>query len=94
MMLFSSFFSCKVPFWQILPHDKAGWILSSTERSETGNEALYGVANVIDGDFTTYYYSSFQLHPWIQIELQSSQLVKAVLMAGTVVMVIRNTSSC
>ncbi len=65
------------PSWQMSLDDKQNlWEVTATDAHSTDPLSL--IAHLNDGDLTTYYISEYVFRPWIQVDMKSAQLVKAV----------------
>ncbi len=71
----------QVPFWRFQQSDREAWLLSGTASE---NDAVYSMENVYDGEhhLANSYLTKYELRPWLQIDMGSSQLVKAVKITG------------
>ena len=62
-----------VPYWPFADTD--GWILA-------GSISAGVTADLLDGDRNTHVFTTNDNLPWLKIDMQSTQLVKAVIIKG------------
>ncbi len=70
-----------VPYWKVPQEDRELWQLSGTVPSDN---TKYPFEQIYDGSYglSKAYLSSHRLHAYLQIEMDTSQLVKGVLIRG------------
>ncbi len=66
--------------------DKSEW--SATGSSSYNDDPTIPVAQIIDGDISKSYTSTYSYKPWVQIDLKSSHRIRAVTLWGNSVKIL------